>query len=215
MSLAKAIPGGIKDKECKRFTLQEHHPVPYVPEKDPVQETVSALKSDHSLKTTIGEDAELPLSIWRCGTREAFLMHVSTAVNAIEKWGTFKAYKEACGAYVEQCKAAKQAKAGLAILNAAVSEGEKISEKTPRNLPRKLLRRLLRRPRKAQLWLMHQTQNCMGSIRLTMRKPSSLQIPPRTSAQSHCYQDVSVLREFDVFGCQVRVEQNCQGEDED
>jgi hypothetical protein len=46
MSLAKAVPKGIKDRECKRFALQERPPVPYVPEKDPVQETVSALKSD-------------------------------------------------------------------------------------------------------------------------------------------------------------------------
>ncbi len=59
MSLAKAVPDGIKDKECKRFALWERHPVPYVPEKDPVQETISTLKSDQSLKTTIGEDAEL------------------------------------------------------------------------------------------------------------------------------------------------------------
>jgi hypothetical protein len=53
MSLAKAVPKGIKDRESKRFTLRECPPVPYVPEKDPVQETVSALKSDQSLKTTI------------------------------------------------------------------------------------------------------------------------------------------------------------------
>jgi hypothetical protein len=66
---------------------------------------VPALKSDQSLKTTIGEDAELRLPIWHCGMHEAFLMHVSTALNAIKKWGTFKAYKEACKAYVEQCKA--------------------------------------------------------------------------------------------------------------
>jgi hypothetical protein len=46
MSLAKAVPEGIKDKECKRFALQEHPHAPYVPEKDPIQETVSALKSD-------------------------------------------------------------------------------------------------------------------------------------------------------------------------
>ncbi len=45
MSLAKAVPKGIRDKECKRFTLQERPLVPYVPEKNPVQETVSALKS--------------------------------------------------------------------------------------------------------------------------------------------------------------------------
>jgi hypothetical protein len=54
MSLAKAIPKGIKDRECKRFALQERPPVPYVPEKDPVQVTVSLLKSDQRLKTTIG-----------------------------------------------------------------------------------------------------------------------------------------------------------------
>ncbi len=73
-----------------------------MPEKDPVQETVSLLKSDQSLKTTIGADAELRLPIWHCGMCEAFLMHVSSALNAIKKWGTFKAYKEAHKAYLEQ-----------------------------------------------------------------------------------------------------------------
>jgi hypothetical protein len=63
MSLAKAVPEGIRDKQCERFTLQERPPVPYVPEKDPAQETVPALKSDQSCKTTIGEDAELCLPI--------------------------------------------------------------------------------------------------------------------------------------------------------
>ena len=101
MSLAKAVPKGIRDKECKRFALQERPPVPYVPEKDSVQEMVSALKSDQSLKTTIGEDAELRLPIWHCGMCKAFLMHVSTALNAIKKWSTFKAYKEAVEVYVE------------------------------------------------------------------------------------------------------------------
>jgi hypothetical protein len=63
MSLAKAVPDGLKDWECKRITLREHPPVPYVPKKDVVQEMVSALKNDQSLETTIGEGAELPLSI--------------------------------------------------------------------------------------------------------------------------------------------------------
>jgi hypothetical protein len=102
MSLAKAVPEGIKDRECKRFALREHPLVLYVPEKDSVQEMVSLLKSDQSLKRTIGADAELRLPIWHCGTREAFLMHVSSALNAIGKRGTFKAYKEAHEAYVEQ-----------------------------------------------------------------------------------------------------------------
>jgi hypothetical protein len=65
MSLAKAVPNSIEDKEYKRFALQEHPPVPYVLEKkDSVQETVSALKSDQSLKSTIQEGAELCLPIW-------------------------------------------------------------------------------------------------------------------------------------------------------
>jgi hypothetical protein len=56
-------------------------------------------------------------------------VHVSTALNAIEKWVTFKSYKEACKAYVEQCEVVKQAKAGLALLTAPTSKGEKDSDK--------------------------------------------------------------------------------------
>jgi hypothetical protein len=72
MSLAKAVPEGIKDRECERFALQEPPPVPYMPEKDPVQETASLLKSDQSLKTTIEYNAKLCLPIWDFGTREFF-----------------------------------------------------------------------------------------------------------------------------------------------
>jgi hypothetical protein len=64
MPLAKAVPEGIKDRECERFVLRECPLVPYILEKDPVQETVFALKSDQSLKTTIGLDAEPRLPIW-------------------------------------------------------------------------------------------------------------------------------------------------------
>jgi hypothetical protein len=129
MSIAKAVPKGIKDRECERFALQERPPVLYVPEKDPVQETVSLLKNDQSLKTTIRVDAKLPLPILHCGTRKAFLMHVSSALDAIKKWGTFKAYKEAHKAYVEQCKVAKQAKANMALFTPPTSKGKKVSEK--------------------------------------------------------------------------------------
>jgi hypothetical protein len=129
MSLAKAFPKGIRDKECKRFALREHPPVPYVPEKDPVEETVSALKSDQSLKTTIREDAELRLPIWHCGMCKASFIHVSTALYAIKKWGIFKAYKETCEAYVEQHEVVKQAKAALALLTAPTCKGKKESKR--------------------------------------------------------------------------------------
>ncbi len=125
----KAVPEGIRDKECKRFPLQERPLVPYLPEKDPAQEMVSTLKNVQSLKTTIREYAELRLPIWHSGTREVFLVQVSTALDAIKKRGTFKAYKEAQEANVEQSKVAKQAKAALAILPAPTSKGKKESKK--------------------------------------------------------------------------------------
>ncbi len=129
MSLAKAVPKGIKDKECERFALQKHPPVPYVPEKDPIKEMLSTLKSDQSLKTTIGEDAELHIPIWHTGTHKAFLMHVSTALDTIKKRGTFNAYKEAIEAYVKQRNVVKQAKSALALLMAPASNGKKSSKK--------------------------------------------------------------------------------------
>jgi hypothetical protein len=52
-------------------------------------------------------------------------MHVSSALNAIKKWGTFKAYKEAREAYLEQKEVAKQAKAALALFAASTSKGKK------------------------------------------------------------------------------------------
>ena len=106
---------------------------------------------------TIGADAELRLPIWHCRMREAFLMHVSSALNAIKKWGTFKAYKGAHEAYVEQRKAAKEAKANMSLFTTTTSEGKKAKKGTEK-LPRRLLgrtalrkRRLLRRPRKVRL----------------------------------------------------------------
>jgi hypothetical protein len=141
MSLAKAVPDGIKDKECKRFALQECPPVTYVPENDPIREMVSALKSDQILKTTIREDAELCIPFWHTGMCKAFLVHVSTALNVIKKRGTFKAYKEAIKAYVEQCKAVKQAKAALPLLTAPASKGKKTLKKSSKKASEKALQK--------------------------------------------------------------------------
>ncbi len=101
-----------------------------MPEKDPVQELVSFLKSDQSLKTTIGADAELRLPIWHCKMREAFLMHVRSALNAIKKRGTFKAYMESHEAYVEQRDAAKEVKANMNLFATTTSKGEKAKKGT-------------------------------------------------------------------------------------
>jgi hypothetical protein len=58
MSLGKAAPDGLKDRECEKMVLREGPPIPYVPEKDSVQETVSLFKEAH-LKTLIKEGTEL------------------------------------------------------------------------------------------------------------------------------------------------------------
>jgi hypothetical protein len=129
MSIAKAVTKGIKDCECKRFALQECPPVPYVSEKDPIQVLVSLLKSDQSLKTTIEADAELRQPIWHCRMHEAFLMHMSSALGTIKKWGTFKAYKQAHEAYVEQKEAAKEAKVNMNLFATAASKGKKATKK--------------------------------------------------------------------------------------
>jgi hypothetical protein len=71
MSLAKAVPDGLKDRKCKKITLRKCPPNPYALEKDCVQETVSAFKNNH-LKMQIGKGTELQVPIWLSGTREAY-----------------------------------------------------------------------------------------------------------------------------------------------
>ena len=80
MGLAKAAPNSLKDHGCKKIAIRECH----VPEKDSVQETVSAYKDNH-LKTLINNGMELRVLIWHSGMREAFLIHVGSAQEAIEK----------------------------------------------------------------------------------------------------------------------------------
>jgi hypothetical protein len=58
ISLAKAVPDSLKECECKKMALCKRPLIPYVPEKDSVQKTVSALKENH-LKTLINKGMEL------------------------------------------------------------------------------------------------------------------------------------------------------------
>jgi hypothetical protein len=56
-------------------------------------------------------------------------MHVSSGLDTIKKPGTFKAYKEAQGAYVEQRDVAKQAKADMNLFTTPTSKGKKATKK--------------------------------------------------------------------------------------
>jgi hypothetical protein len=86
MSLGKAVSDSLEDRECKKTTLRKRTPVPYVPEKDIIQETVSAMNNNGSLKTTIGEGTKLRLSIWHStGMGKVLLTHKGLTLDAIKK----------------------------------------------------------------------------------------------------------------------------------
>ena len=103
MSLAKDVPNGLKDCKCKKMTWRERPPIPYVPEKDNVHDTVSFFKGNH-LKTLINEGTELPVPIWDSGTRKAFLIHMGSSQEAIKKKGHFKYYKEYSRTFAEKAR---------------------------------------------------------------------------------------------------------------
>jgi hypothetical protein len=66
-----------------------------VPTKDEVQEEVAKLRN-LEIKTTIEKDTTLNFPVWhKNGTREAFLMHVTAALDAIKKHDHCKDYKKA------------------------------------------------------------------------------------------------------------------------
>ena len=52
MSMLKMIPEGLKPQECEQVKLHKPPPVPYVPEKDEVQDEVSK-KRNMEIKTSI------------------------------------------------------------------------------------------------------------------------------------------------------------------
>ncbi len=80
-------------QENRPTQVPSNSPIPYVPKKDCVQETVSAYKDNH-LKTQIGKGMELRVPIWHSGMCKAFLIHVGLAQEAIKKKGYFKPTKK-------------------------------------------------------------------------------------------------------------------------
>jgi hypothetical protein len=99
-SLAIAAPDGLKDRKCKKIASLKCPPIPHVPKKDCVQETVSAFKDNH-LKMQTGKGTDVQVPIWHSGMHKAFLIHVESAPEAIKRKGYLKAYIEINKAYVE------------------------------------------------------------------------------------------------------------------
>ncbi len=87
--MSKMVPNHLKPRECKRIKLRKPPPVPYVPEKDKVQEEISKTRN-MEIKTLIEKDTTMNFPVWQGnGTREAFLMHVTAVLDAIKKRGHF------------------------------------------------------------------------------------------------------------------------------
>ncbi len=131
MSLSKSIPEGLNQRECKRTKLHEPPLIPYIPEKDKVQEDDSKLRQ-LQIKTSLEKDTTLNFTVWQeNGTREAFLMHMTVVLNAMKKRGHFNNYVKAYKAHKEAAKAAELAEAGLALLE---ETSKKISERRIKKL---------------------------------------------------------------------------------
>jgi hypothetical protein len=129
MSLAKSVPEGLKPQEYKRTKLHEPLPVPYMPNKDEVQEEVAKLRN-LEIKTTLEKDMTLNFPVWhKNGIQEAFLMHVMAVLDAIKKHGTFKDFNRAQKAYVEAKKVVELAEAGLALLDSTGARSKKYCKK--------------------------------------------------------------------------------------
>ncbi len=95
MSLTKSVPDGLTPQECERTKLRKPPPVPYIPEKDKVQEEVAKLRN-LQIKTLLEKDTTLNFPVWHENeTQEAFLMHVMAVLDAMKKRGNFKDYDRA------------------------------------------------------------------------------------------------------------------------
>ncbi len=117
MSLAKSVPNGLKLRKCERTKLRELPPIPYIPEKDKVQDKVARLRN-LQIKTSLEKDTTLNFPVWhKNGTCEALLMHVTAVLDAIKKCGHFKDYDKAQKANDEAEKVVESAEAGLPLLN--------------------------------------------------------------------------------------------------
>jgi hypothetical protein len=142
MSLAKSAPDGLKPQECKYTKLCEPPPIPYIPEKDEIQEVVTRLRNLHT-KTSLEKDTTLNFPVWhKNGTKEAFLMHVMVVLDAIKKRGHFKDYDKAQKAHDEAKNVVELAEAGLALLN-------KTSPGTKKNCKKKVMAKAKEATKKA------------------------------------------------------------------
>ena len=88
--MSKAVPEGLKPQECERGSGRVRPPIPYIPEKDDLND---AGESSATIKLTLPTKVDLWVPVWSRGTQEKFLMHVQQAIAAIKAKGLEEAYE--------------------------------------------------------------------------------------------------------------------------
>ena len=73
LKMSKAVLERLKPQECERGSGRVKPPIPYIPEKDDLNE---AGESSATIKLTLPTKVELWMSVWSCNTPEKFLKHV-------------------------------------------------------------------------------------------------------------------------------------------
>eukprot|EP00804_Cyclotella_cryptica_P019249 CCRYP_006145-RA/>CCRYP_006145-RA protein AED:0.47 eAED:0.41 QI:0/0/0/0.5/1/1/2/0/578 len=96
MITSKAVPDGLKSQECERNLGQNKPPVPYIPERDVVQDALAVDTTASTMKLTLPGKVELRVSVWSHGTPEQFLMHVQAALDAVRQKGLDVAFDRVC-----------------------------------------------------------------------------------------------------------------------
>ena len=82
--MSKAVPDGLKPQECEQGSGRVKPPIPYIPEKDELQE---AVESTASIKLTLPTKVEPRVSVWSSGTPEKLVMHVQQVIAAVRAKG--------------------------------------------------------------------------------------------------------------------------------
>ena len=90
MSHTKIAPEGPKPQECERNACRSKPPIPYIPEKDVIQEAVDS--SANMLKLALPHKVELHVPVWSKGTPKLFLIHIQQALDTIRQKGPLTAY---------------------------------------------------------------------------------------------------------------------------
>ena len=128
--------------------------------------------------------------------REAFLIHMGSAREVIEKKGYFKAYEENNKAYVELCGKIKSAKAQLATLDESAIGETGTSKKS-------------KKTQEAAAVNDQVTPALQAKIEADVSAAQEAAVEAKKQGWNSCQWHVPAVRKFVVHWRQIHLEQNC------